>query len=433
MNSREASNGEKSKSGRNTEEVFTKLLKDTVQHFPEIKLKEKLRYGAKGKDPKQFRIKYQLEFPKENLYWLIDESSSLRSDRINGKEFIMEQVKKILKQDHDINIESYFVLPDTPDDKSIRSVTVMKERIEKQNAVTYFDGAMYMSEFRNHLEQKATSTMDQGHKSNILGNYGEKILVEAFRNQNNLVLWNDPANHVVKSSNYSLFKRVINKLCPEITATTKLKSTIAFRGDSVEKDPITQELKHVRGAGKPKTDVLIQLVDDRDIEYTLTISVKYPTNKKSKHGKVTAHEGSIEQLLDDLHVSIPDDNFFANGSEFEKLSSALCEFQEKGSKKQMSDKNVEYLDAHLKEINRWLIDYFIFGINNRVLNDHQTAKSLLIFDPDTGKCQVETVKEVEDNMLASKPATFNTPFQWTYPSKKRGKKYQIKAPFNLER
>ena len=430
MNKREASNADKSKSGRNTKDALTKLLQRTVLQFPTIKLEENVKYGEKGKDQTQFKIKHQLNFTDSKLYWLIDETSSFKNDRVKGKQFVMEHTKKILHE-RGIDNEAYFVVPDNCNNDTLRNLQNFKKHIQANDQVNFFDGAMQMSEFSHLLEQKATESMKQGQKSNILGDYGEKILVQAFNNQKNIKLWNNPADYITKSTNYSLFKSVLNKLDPNIK---EIQYSRAFRGikndnpDSVSSQLLTVRDGNGKSYGKPKTDVLIQILDKDNQTSQFSVSVKKPASVK---GRVTIHEGSVERLLNDLRNSIPSNSIFNDEEYFNRLEHGLKNFQEVGSQKKMTIEDKEFLNNHLSDLNKWLIDYFVFGINNKMLNNIQIAQALLVFNPLTGQCQIKSIKETEEEMLHGKMATFGTPFSWTYPSNKRGKKIQIKGPFNI--
>lgn len=432
MAKREANNTEKVMSGRKTKKTLTQLIKQIISPFPTIHFKENAKYGEKGKDPKQFNISHQIEFTKQNLYWLIDVTSSYKQDRVKGKQFLMEHTKSILLN-RGIDSLAYFIVPDNCSSETLKGIKSLNQHIEKKDKVNFFDGAMTMSQFSNFLEQRVTNPLKQGKKSNVLGNYSEKRLTDAFNNPNNIKLWNNPHDYLTKSPDYSLFATVLDKLCPNISQIAECKAYTGSRATS-NKDAISDELTTVRDAnnkphGKPKTDVLV-IIKPQDSNHTvqLAISVKLPSNVK---GKVAVHQGHMEQLISDLHSSLPADSIFREDNMFQQLKKALLNFQAEGSLKNMDADSKAFLNAHLSQLNRWLIDYFIFGINNSLFNTRQRANALLIFNPETGTCKIETVEEVEKSMLSDKKATFGTPFSWTYPSGKRGKEFQVKGPFNL--
>ena len=105
------------------------------------------------------------------------------------------------------------------------------------------------------------------------------------------------------------------------------------------------------------------------------------------------------------------------------------DFEKVGSKKILiaehpdSDK---ILEESLKLHNRELIEFFIFGLNSPLVNNKIQIADLIIF---TNKFAVwnrdDYIKYYMEEY--SEKGQFRTPFKWTYPSKKRGKKIQIKG------
>lgn len=424
----ESTNGDKAKAGDNALKELLSFLKTLTNSSKKVFLRTNIAYGEENKDQSQFKSKAQIDFIGENLIWLIDVSSSYRSDRMKGKEFDVEHIKKIL-QENNKNSKAYFVLPDNAKKKDQKDLEKFESHIKKGDKVTNFDGAMLMSEFKNLLEKKLTEKLNQGQRSNILGNSGEQNLYSAFNDMNNLKIWNNPENKTLQSSTYKLFSTVLKKLTPSIG---KLKSTVAYGSNKAAKDSISQDLRIVRTPdkkvhGKPKTDVIISLINYKNDNEIFKVSVKRPAANK---GKVTVHEGNVEQLLKDLEMTMPSESRFNDSALFCQLSDALKDFQTKGSKTNMSESNREFLNKNLSDLNSWLIDYFIFGINNSFLNKNQQANVLLIYDPITGNSEVYTINKVKEKLLHGKMSTFNTPFGWTYPSKGSGRKIQIKSPIN---
>ncbi|EGC80195.1 MspI family type II restriction endonuclease [Lactobacillus iners] len=422
----ESTNEDKAKAGVNTANELLDLLKKIVNKFQKIDLITSVEYGEKDKDKRQFKANAQINFNDTDTSWLVDVSSSFRSDRVKGKEFDIEHIKKILDR-QGLDTYAYFILPDNAKEKDKNELEKFSRHIQKQDRVTYFDGAMLMTSFRNLLEHEATKSMDQGIKSNLLGASGEEALALAFTNESNLKIWNNPKSNIYQSSSYSLFEAVIKGLCPNIGKLLSINSI-----GSNSNTPIADQLKLVKANGqnygKPKTDVIISIINEKGKNLIFKFSVKQPSSNK---GKVTVHEGSVERLLNDLKYSLPSDSIFNDPDMFNKLSTALKDFQKVGSKSKIQDDNLEFLNYHLASLNKWLIDYFMFGINNSYLNKNQQANALLVFDPTTGNCKVSNVSETELTLLNHRKATFNTPFSWTYPSKKRGSKIQIKGPIIL--
>ena len=424
-------NSNKAKSGRNTKTELISLLEDFDKRFDTVNLQKNVKFGAKNKDQNQFGIDAVLEFNDQNREkWLIKTSSSYRSDRIKGNEFDIEHIKSIVKsQSPTIQVKSFFVVPDTENSSSFDKY---KEKVENHSIVTYFDKVLKFSEIRHLISDRCSQYLPQGIKANILGNDAEKEIADAFNNLNNIDIWNQTDNsQVIKSRNYSIVQSLMNKYYPN----KKLKSMVAYDNDK-KGDHYLEDLNRVIGPknenlGKPKTDVLIKLTFSDGNTAQINLSVKHP---KLNSKKVTAHEGSIEVLMDDLAASLPANSIFNDNSKFNQLYNALKNFQSAGSSKNMNDTERVFLSDNLSNLNSWLIDYFLFGTNNRRFNNNQIAYIMAIIDPTNGDLIYLTQAE-ERNLLLNyckshKPtsSTFGTPFSWTYPSKKRGKKIQIKSP-----
>lgn len=422
-------NSNKVKSGRNTKAELISLLEDFDKRFDTVNLQKNVKFGAKDKDQDQFSIDAILEFTDQSKEkWLIKTSSSYRSDRIKGNEFDIEHIKLIVKSPN-IELKSFFVVPDTENNSSFEKY---KKNVENHRIVTYFDKVLKFREFRHLILDRCSKYLSQGTRSNVLGNDAEKEISDAFNNLNNINIWNQTGNNqVIKSKDFSIVQALMNKYYPD----KKLKSMVAYDNDS-DGNYYLDDLKTVKGPnnenlGKPKTDVLIKLTFTDDTTAQINLSVKHP---KLKSKKVTAHEGSIEVLMDDLAASLPSYSIFNDSKKFDQLYKALKNFQDAGSAKNMNPEDKLFLADNLSDINSWLIDYFLFGTNNRRFNNNQVANTMAIINPQNGDLLYLTQEEERQLLLdycqlqKSTSSSFGTPFSWTYPSKKRGKKIQIKSP-----
>ena len=323
----ESSNSDKQNTGSNVKKALTDIITKTDQHFSNcFKYQFDEKMGAEGKDPAQFRIDSILTF--DDSIWLIKATNSYRSDRIKGDEFNVEQIKKIFSLKIDKPILAFFVLPDSLKDNDKTSVNSLRASVVAKSRVTYFDDVLLMSEFKTKLELKCSGFLNQGNRSNILGDIGEASVVDAFTNKNNLDKWNNTQeNNSLVSSNYKLFSEILTQY--GILPTTKIKEIESVKtGISQFKktDFYDSDLNRIKnGGGKPKTDVSITLVTDQNQKETLNISIKRPNNLKKK--SITVHEGTVEKLIDDLSKSIPTDSKFNQHSNLQLLKNALLDFQ----------------------------------------------------------------------------------------------------------
>lgn len=431
-------NSKKVRSGNNNQQELSSLLNEFQDKYKNVEIINKnQRYGEKGKNQNQFFVNAEIRF-SDNYpeIWILKTTSSYRSDRSKGDEFDVEHIKKILSTQKK-NSKAFFIVPDNQKEKDMRAFNNFRKNVENKKVVSYFDHVITISEFKHFLNERCNKYISQGIRANILGNDAEKNIVEAFNNKKNIILLNTPDNTIEKSKNFAVVYTFMNSLYPH----QKLKSMEAFHNIKKLKDEhYLDELNIVRdngqgNLGKPKTDVLIKLVfEDNHIE-NIKLSVKRPQKSAGKNIKrVTVHEGNVQTLLADLKKSLPEKSIFNNPEQWENLKSSLINFQHYGSVTNMDDGKRDFLNKNLSKLNNWLIDYFLFGINNSRFNDNQMANAMAIVNPDNGDLLFLTAMEEKNLLLQyckkqkSGSTTFGTPFNWTYPSHKKGKKIQIKSP-----
>lgn len=174
----------------------------------------------------------------------------------------------------------------------------------------------------------------------------------------------------------------------------------------------TDKIPLLTNRGKPKTDVNVKIETDTG-EIFSNISVKNSSKKT-----VTIHEGSVSDIIEALKLPAAD-----------PLAQALRDFEEVGSKKNLSLKyphSDKILDERLKRYNKELIGLFIFGLNSPLVNNNIQIADLIIFTNNLAVWNQKDYIQYYNDAYSSK-GQFGTPFKWTYPSKKRGQKIQIKG------
>lgn len=428
-------NKEKAESGNNNKEELNKVLKEVEDNFNNVEICKGKSYGFPGKNAKQFKVNAEIIFKdndqKDKETWIIKSSSSYRSDRVKGNEFDVEHIKSLKKES---NLKAFFVIPDNQSAKDLKQFNKYKNDVRNGKIITYFDYILKLSEFQNALRKRSSQYLTQGVRSNILGNGEELAISDAFNNPNNVILWNQHGNNVVKSRNYFIVKAFMEKFFPN----SKIKSMNAYNNSKkdihyMEQLNIVKNPQNNKNMGKPKTDVLIDLTLLDGSKHKIKMSIKHPATSK-KH-RISVHEGSVERLLDDLEKSIPENSsFYNNSKKFSQLKKALLNFQRAGAVSKMEEKYRSFLNKNFYELNSWLIDYCLFGINNHMFNDNQIVNVLEITNPSNGQLNFLSAEEEKKRLLEyckerkASPASFGTPFTWTYPSKKRTKKIQVNLP-----
>lgn len=388
----------KNESGKQAKILVSEMLNNLKNELGiNIEIEEGYSIGYPNQE-KQFKMDFLVQFTDfDNEQWLIKSTNSIR-ERIYGTEFFAQNIRLIDEKVKNI----YVVVPD-----SISSAEMKKKRnySVKINGTTYtsfLTDVLTVNELRQKIVEKASQNIAQGLRANVLGNDAETSIVNLLNDLKNKALWNDYQNaqQTLKSSTYKIYKEILEKI--------DLKEGF----DKILEVTATNDIPLLSNRGKPKTDVSVTIKTNTK-ELIRNISIKN-TRKKT----VTIHEGSVSDLISALKLS-----------ESDPLSQALIHFEKVGSKKKLitehpnSDK---ILEENLKLYNRELIEFFIFGLHSPLVNDKIQMVDLIIF---TNKFAVWNRDDYIKHYIEeySGKGQFGTPFKWTYPSKKRGQKIQIKG------
>jgi hypothetical protein len=388
----------KNESGKQAKILISEMLNNLKNELGiNIEIEEGYSIGYPNQE-KQFKMDFLVQFTDfDNEQWLIKSTNSIR-ERIYGTEFFAQNIRLIDEKVKNI----YVVVPD-----SISSAEMKKKRnySVKINGTTYtsfLTDVLTVNELRQKIVEKASQNIAQGLRANVLGNDAETSIVNLLNDLKNKALWNDYQNaqQTIKSSTYKIYKEILEKI--------DLKEGF----DKILEVTATNDIPLLSNRGKPKTDVSVTIKTNTK-ELIRNISIKNTREKT-----VTIHEGSVSDLISALKLS-----------ESDPLSQALIHFEKVGSKKKLiaehpnSDK---ILEENLKLYNRELIEFFIFGLHSPLVNDKIQMVDLIIF---TNKFAVWNRDDYIKHYIEeySGKGQFGTPFKWTYPSKKRGQKIQIKG------
>lgn len=389
----------KSKSGKEVKTLIHNVLQPIAdaEHF-KVNVSANYAIGYPEKN-KQFKMDFQVEFSEFNdEKWLIKGTSSARSDRIYGNEFMAQNIRII-----DPKVSKIFlVVPDSISKSEQKSAINYASKIKSGTYTSFITDVITVNELARKIISKATINMTQGTKSNILGNNSEQSIVNLLNDKNNIALWNDYtiASRTTKSSTYVLFKTIL------------LAVGFVEGIDIIESTKASTDIPRLSNNGYPKTDVTVEF-KTKEKFFRQNISIK---NTESK--EVTIHEGDIRDLINALEIDFSS-----------PLALALLNFQEVGSRKRLLEEypdSVEILDNQLRHYNETLLGFFVFGDKSPLVTDSKQIANMLIF---THNFETYTKSEYIQYYLEAykSKGQFGTPFKWTYPSKKRGNKFQIKG------
>ena len=234
-----------------------------------------------------------------------------------------------------------------------------------------------------------------------MGNNAEDSIVDLLTDKNNILLWNDHAKHsqTIKSSTYHWFSQI-------------LKVSGVSEEDTVLDIVATNSIPKLSNRGYPKTDVSFTISTEQE-EITKNISVKNPSADT-----VTVHEGVVDDII--LALNIDSSSSLAN---------SLKEFQAYGSAKGLKENNeIAYktLVDEIHKYNKELVNFFMFGVNSPLVNNPIQVADIMLYTKNFEVISRDLYVDEYIEKYSSK-GQFETPFKWTYPSKKRGQKVQIKG------
>ncbi len=388
----------KNKSGRQAKILISEMLNNLKNELRiNIKTEEGYSIGYPNQE-KQFKMDFLVEFTDfDNEQWLIKSTNSIR-ERIYGAEFFAQNIRIIEQRVKNI----YVVVPDSISSSEMKNKNNYAAKISRTTYTSFLTDVLTVNELRQKIVEKASQKIPQGLRANILGNDAEKSIINLLNDLKNKELWNDYQNtqQTVKSSTYNIYKEILEKL--------DLKEGF----DKILHVTATDDIPLLSNNGKPKTDVSVAIKTNTK-ELTRNISIKN-THEKT----VTIHEGSVSDLISALKLP-----------ESDRLAQSLINFEKVGSKKFLIENHPDsdkILEKDLKFYNKELIEFFIFGLNNPLVNNKIQIADLIIF---TNKFAIwdrdDYIKYYIE--VYGEKGQFGTPFKWTYPSKKRGQKIQIKG------
>jgi len=361
----------------------------------------------------QFKMDYGLVFHDyEDEMWLLKATSSIRTDRLYGMEFVAQNIR-LLEMDKGKIGYIFVVVPDSLSKKEDASAKNYSDKINSTTYKSFISDVIKASKLRELIIRKCMADISQGVRSNLIGKDAENRVAQLLNDKRNWNLWNDfeSFKHEVKSDTFNWFKIILSGIGAEPSVGYEKSKNQIVRIDA------STDIPKLKNGGYPKTDVsfTVMFLDGKVRTDNITI-------KTSLEKQVTVHEGPVLDLVCALQLD-SDSN----------IAKALSAFQEYGSEAKLRECSQEnYADilcSELPEYNRELVEFALFGVGNpRITNPIQVADSILFMNNPEKDCfwlRDDYVKHYISTF--QEKGQFGTPFKWTYPSKKRGVSFQLKG------
>lgn len=409
------SNRSKQKSGQKLKELlnskFAELKKEGVilNFLSEVNFSHK-KFSYK----KQYLANFIIE-TLDNKFIIIDASNSFRHDRLKQQFYNITGVIENSDMSENI-IASIILYPDK--EVTANGFKANRERIANKEAHSSASHIFLLSEFLLFLEnhkisvqlaeeeereaQKIdTAVVKDGSYFGKRGNQFEKEIV-ALLNRSELL------SEFIKQSRSSnnTFNSIINKIC--IADKIDKKSIIKIKA--------TNTVLKLASGGNAKTDIILKIHTLED-EYIETISVKNTTQSK-----VSCHDYTYRDFVRVLNC------------ENSMLETYLSLFQQHGSHKALEENlpagaSLEEFTDLLSDEARKLTEWALTGAHdnlNIINSETQISKYILISK--NNKISFNDMNSYIDMIFATTKLSYGVPFSWTYPSKNRGKRIQLKMP-----
>lgn len=388
----EFSNGEKSTHGYNAQESIGALLdfckqKGYVQDFD-----KPYRLGRTGySNTQQFYAPFRILF-KDGTEWIIFTTTSMRTDRIKGQQWDAYNLKA-----ENASIEKVFlVYGDGIPKKEITKFQFQAQKYVTDTDYSEIDDILSQSALMRHIEKKGLAAFSAGAKKDISGRNYEDRIAHILQDSGNLSRWK--GDKTCTGLHYEIYEALLS--CFDIPA----RDVVSINATASKK-----EIGHLPSGGNPKTDIIVHINLHDGRNRLITISCK-----KSSAKIVTVHEYSADDFAD---VIAPEDNQLRALLHGLQVTPALAAFGEENGKNL-----TQALKPYLRKLEQWVLAG-IGGGGNKV----QTATHIVIGSDDDSIAAYTIEDYIKHLHAGGVKGHFGTVFSWTYPSKKRGQKIQLKC------
>lgn len=361
--------------------------KDCIKH-----IKEKIE---KDKDiPYSLYAKRIITLPNDET-WALYVTTSFRSDRVKGTHWDSLLLKKFSLAD-----KCWLIFFSNISDEDRHKIDKEQEKIDNikrsSHAMNELDGILYDIELYTNITKIAMDCLPHGRKEDKAGRSFEERIASIINYPDNLKIWNSTDNNVL-GNQYLIFYQILHKLnlqkpIIDISATT--------------------DIPKLPSGGNPKTDVAITVTYNDNTTDLFTISCK-----NSRSGNVTCHEYAADKFIQALSLD-------------DITAGLVQDFQEAGSAKKLgTEKSYELkqrLSPYVDKLCRWVLSGEYGECSQPEI---QCAQYIYSYDSERFIGLLYSVDEYIEKLKShakDNPSSFGTPFSWTYPSKRLGKRIQLK-------
>ncbi|MBE0360656.1 MspI family type II restriction endonuclease [Pseudoalteromonas aliena] len=359
----------------------------------------------------QYKTNYILKTLDDKLI-IINSSNSFR-DRVKQDLYDFQGIMQHADISNDI-IASILLYPDEEFERNSGLVNFKSNVINKvaycpASHILSFTGLIHFLENhkitveqeREREEEEANSLIKDGSYYGLRGNAFEKEVVDLLNCYEQLNLFKSSS-----SETDTLYRCVLGQLTSDYTIG--LHELISVKA--------TNTVKKLASGGNAKADVIIEIQTVRGVLME-TISIKNTTQNR-----VSCHDYRAEDFIRVLNIA------------GQKLADYFLYYQELGSHKDFVEGlppgySAEDFEALLIPHHQTFIEWALKGEHdhqNLIDPGKQVSNYLLINK--SGQIKFTKFDFYIDEIYKNCNHVYGVPLSWTYPSKKRGQRIQLKLP-----
>lgn len=412
MSSHSESNGEKNKAGRELKDQLIHSFNELIEQKIILNFENEKNFNHRGfLYEHQYLINFVVE-TLDNKYILIRSSTSFRSDRFKQPAYDIYGVLNNSEISSDV-VASIMLFPDS----EIENTNFISFRQKVKDGIIYSPAShiLTISEFYKFLENhKATveaekEEIESSIESTLIrdgsyyGKAGNALEKEVVKILNNVVYLKEYKNNICEEI---IFVRVLDQLC-----------TNKFEKENIISIHSTNTVEKLASGGNAKTDVIINISTNDGGCFTETLSIK-----KSNEAVVSCHDYKYEDFIRVLDIKDC------------KLEKYFKLFQENPTYSSFEDNlpdgfSIQNFEEELQPYTQKFAQWVLTGQHddqNLTSPTKQISKNLLILTSDQVFCS--DFASYINKIFETSQMKYGVPFRWTYPSKQRGKRIQLKMP-----
>ncbi len=407
----------KQKAGQELAEQLTLKFNELLEEGIISSFKGKTNFRHPGYAyPHQYKTNFIIETLDQKLI-IINSSNSYRQDRVKQDNYDFQGINDY-SEISDRIIASILLFPD-------------EEFGEKSQATSYRNKVK-----RKYIYSAATHILSLSELLEFLDNHKSAVEIERASEEEQTEVQDKDGSYYGKKGN--AFEKEVVRLLSNYTylralksnsdsdvdplysmIVSKLASDIGLPFDEIISIEATDTVTKLASGGSAKTDVVVKLKTPEQ-QHVKTISIKNTTQSR-----VSCHDYKAEDFIRVL------------GVENTELENYLNYYQEAGSHKKFEQVlptglTTDEFESSLQPYTTKLIEWALKGEHDHLnLIEPKTQISEYILINKNDDFRFSDYDSYIDQIKVESKLVYGTPFNWTHPSKQRGRRIQLKMPIIL--